>query len=435
MRIVRTKRAVQKEPLLSPFGFKGAYLTELWQSIAYVEGADGASGIGVGVQSVLWSDARVFERFGEAAGNAHMADLTRFALAQAEQSDFATPIELLDRLLPDVYDYGVRSIGLADLRSTFALNALVAVDYAAWALYSRGRGLNFSELVPPAYREALSARQERLGSIPLIPYGMSEEAIVQVLDDGYFLLKIKVGADPEQDGDPNKMLDWDCRRLTQIHALASRYETSHTVNGKIAYYLDANGRYDGKERLLRLLDHADKIGALDRIVLFEEPFPEEVKQDVTDVPVRLAADESVHDTHDALERIELGYGALALKPVAKTMSMSLKVAKLARDKGVPCFCADLTANPVLVDWNKNLAARLDPIPGLKVGVLETNGHQNYRNWERMKSWHPRAGADWIEADSGIFRLNDSFYETAGGALETGEPYESLLAEEDKGNES
>jgi L-alanine-DL-glutamate epimerase-like enolase superfamily enzyme len=425
IRITRTNHAVQNEPLLSPFGFKGAYLSEAWQSVTLLTGEEGRVGMGVGVQSVLWSDSRVLERYGELAGNELMVNLTRFALTALEREEFATPIDLLDRIFPEVYDYSLKSIGLPDLRSTFVLNSLVTVDHAAWGLYAKSKGLRFEELIPEPYRHSQYERQTRLGSIPLIPYGMSETDMIRLLDDGYFLLKIKVGADPDRDGSQTKMLEWDCRRLSRIHKIASSYETEYTQNGKIAYYLDANGRYDGKDRLFRLLEYADKIGALDRIVLFEEPFPEELKMDVSDVPVRLAADESVHNLHDMLERIDLGYGAFAFKPVAKTMSMSLKMAKLARDRGVPCFCADLTANPVLVDWNKNLAARLEPIPGLKVGVIETNGHQNYRNWERMKSWHPRAGSDWIEADKGIFRLNDGFYDHDGGALETGIHYAAL----------
>jgi L-alanine-DL-glutamate epimerase-like enolase superfamily enzyme len=198
------------------------------------------------------------------------------------------------------------------------------------------------------------------------------------------------------------------------------------VNGRIAYYLDANGRYDSIERLMRLLEHAERIGALPHIVLFEEPFSENETWDVRDIPVRLAADESIHNEKDALDRIEQGYGALALKPVAKTMSMSLKIAKLAIERNIPCFCADLTANPVLADWNKNLAAHLPLLPGLKVGVIETNGYQNYRQWERMKSWHPRAGSAWMEASGGLYILNEEFYETAGGALEIAGQYESLV---------
>ena len=180
--------------------------------------------------------------------------------------------------------------------------------------------------------------------------------------------------------------------------------------------MDANGRYDSKERLMNFLNHAEKIGALDRIILLEEPFPEEMKIDVSDIPVRLAADESAHSDKDAIERIELGYGAIALKPIAKTMSMSLKIAKVAAERDVPCFCADLTVNPVLVDWNKNVAARLPSLPGMKIGVLESNGHQNYKNWEEMKLSHPFHGASWIEPQYGVFTIDESFYKYSGGIL-------------------
>lgn len=428
IRISETKHAIRKEPLLSPFGFKGDYLTELWQSVVGLRAQDGALGIGVGVQSVLWSDPRVFVRYGENSGNRLMAELTQYALTLADKAEFRTPLELVDRLLPEVYAYGRKSTGISDLRATFALNALVAADQAAWGLYSRGKGMSFEELVPDAYRSALSERQQELASIPVVGYGLSEAAIEQMLSEGYFLLKIKIGADPDQDGDQDKMLAWDQQRLSQIHDIASSYETTYTRNGKIAYYLDANGRYDGKDRILRFLEHADRIGALDRIVLLEEPFDEASEIDVSDVPVRFAADESVHDERDARVRIDMGYGAIALKPVAKTMSVSLKVAKHARDRGIPCFCADLTANPVLADWNKTLASCLSPLPELKIGAIEMNGHQNYRDWDRMKSWHPYAGASWTESDRGIFRLDESFFAAAGGALGISPHYENLLNE-------
>lgn len=426
IRVRETKHAIRKEPLLSPFGFKGASLTELWQSVAGIRAQDGALGIGVGVQSVLWSDPRVFVRYGEDSGNRLMADLTQHALTLADKAEFHTPLELLDRLLPDVYEYGRKSTGMSDLRATFALNALVAVDHAAWGLYGRGKGMSFEELVPDEYRSALADRQRKLASIPVVGYGLPEASIERILSEGYFLLKIKIGADPEHDGDPLKMLAWDQQRLSQIHRIASRYETTYTRSGKIAYYLDANGRYDGKERVLRLLDHADRIGALDRIVLLEEPFDESDAIDVSDLPVRFAADESVHDERDARVRIDMGYGAIALKPVAKTMSVSLKVAKLARERDIPCFCADLTANPVLADWNKTLASCLPPLPELKIGAIEMNGRQNYRDWDRMKSWHPRAGASWIDAQEGIFALNEDFFAASGGALEISPHYENLL---------
>jgi len=93
------------------------------------------------------------------------------------------------------------------------------------------------------------------------------------------------------------------------------------------------------------------------------------------------------------------------------------IGKLAVENNIPCFCADLTANPLLADWNKNLAARLAPLPGLKIGIIETNGHQNYRNWAQMKSRHPRPSAAWLDSPHGLYRLGEDFFATDGGALE------------------
>ncbi len=106
----------------------------------------------------------------------------------------------------------------------------------------------------------------------------------------------------------------------------------------------------------------------------------------------------------------MGYQAIALKPIAKTLSMSLKIAQVAHAHGVPCFCADLTVNPILVEWNKAVAARLAPFPGLGIGLLETNGHQNYRTWETLRSHHPQLpGAPWSRAQKGVFTLDRDYY--------------------------
>jgi len=250
--------------------------------------------------------------------------------------------------------------------------------------------------------------------------------IQAAVDAGSFFAKIKVGADPKGDGDPEKMLAWDQQRLSQIHDLLKDRPTPWTDSGHIPYYLDANGRYDSKERLMRLLDHAQKIGALDRILLFEEPFPEAYVVDVHDIPLRLAADESAHTDTDAQRRIELGYGAIALKPIAKTLSMSLRVAQVAHAAGVPCFCADLTVCPLLVDWNKSVAARLSALPGMKLGVLESNGHQNYRDWQAMESYHPAAGASWTLVHDGMFELQPEFYARSAGILEMPRHYRELM---------
>jgi L-alanine-DL-glutamate epimerase-like enolase superfamily enzyme len=135
---------------------------------------------------------------------------------------------------------------------------------------------------------------------------------------------------------------------------------------------------------------------------------------VGDIPVPIAADESAHSDVHALERIELGYKIIALKPIAKTMSMTLKIAELAHEKGVQCFCADLTVNPVMVEWNKTVAARLPALRGMKTGILESNGAQNYRNWEAMLSYHPEGAKSWAHEHSGVFRLDEDFFWRSGG---------------------
>jgi L-alanine-DL-glutamate epimerase-like enolase superfamily enzyme len=246
--------------------------------------------------------------------------------------------------------------------------------------------------------------------------------IVEAVESGYFFLKIKIG----QPGSQEEMLAKDVERLSMIHKAIGHYRTPHTSSGKLPYYLDANGRYDSKENLMRLIDHADKIGALEQIAIIEEPFPEELDIEVHDIPVRFAADESAHTDDDAIARIDMGYKAIALKPIAKTLSMTLKMAKVARERGVPCFCADLTVNPILVDWNKNFAARLDPFPGLEMGLLETNGHQNYKNWATMESCHPFAAAEWRKVKDGLFALDDDFYQKSGGIFEDSDHYMKLF---------
>ena len=81
-----------------------------------------------------------------------------------------------------------------------------------------------------------------------LAYSIPVSEINEAVEQGYFFMKIKIGQSGTQ-------------------------ETSHTKNGKLPYYFDANGRYQKKETVLRLLDHTRKIGAFDQIALIEEPFP------------------------------------------------------------------------------------------------------------------------------------------------------------------
>ncbi len=227
------------------------------------------------------------------------------------------------------------------------------------------------------------------------------------------------------------MLEKDKQRLSAIHKAIGHIETEHTHNGKLPYYFDANGRYEQKETLVRLLDFAKKIGAFDQIAIIEEPFPEESEVYVDDLGVRIAADESAHTDEDALKRIQMGYKAIALKAIAKTLSMTMKIAKVAHEHQIPCFCADLTVNPILVEWNKAVAARLAPFPGLGLGLLETNGHQNYKHWETMVSYHPYPDASWRKTVKGVFNLNDDYYKKSGGIFAPSKHYEDMFKHQTK----
>ena len=423
--IARVASDFEREPLVRPFGFKGGYMSEIWQSVSLLESDRGHRGVGLCSQGVLWSDAHVFSGHSEPGGNALMYAMTEYALRLLKGQSFVSPVDLLEAVRHEVFAYGKKITGHAGLRETFALNALVGVDFAAWLLYARENGIaSFDDLVPAAYRPALAARHARVASIPLMAYGIPIPELQAAVAAGYFFMKIKLG----QPGTQAEMLEKDKARLSAIHAAIGAARTPHTASGKLPYYFDANGRYEDKDTLLRLLDHARAIGAFDQIALIEEPFPEEKDIDVRDIPARLAADESAHTDKDALVRIQMGYTAIALKPIAKTFSMSLKIAQLAHERGVPCFCADLTVGPILVEWNKAVAARLGAFPGLGgLGLVETNGHQNYRNWETLRQRHPAPDAAWARPQHGLFELDADYYARSGGLFSPLPYYEAMFA--------
>ena len=424
--ITNTSLTFKQEPLIAPFGFKGGYLSELWQVVAKIE--DGESvGIGVGVQSVLWSDSEIFKSHTQYGGNMLMYLITEFALQKLNGKSFKTPFDALDYVKDDAIEYAKRITGRSDMRETFVMNALVAVDNAMWHLYSKKmKTEKFIEVVPEEYQTALIYEHKKLCNIPLITYGTSEEKIHDLLQEGYFLLKIKIGSDPEGDNDPDKMLAWDKQRLATIHKIAGAYATEYTDSGKILYYIDANGRYDTIDRMKNFLCYADEIGELEQIVLLEEPFSESNKIDVSSLPCRVAADESAHSVKDVEERIDLGYRAIALKPIAKTMSESLRILNEATKRGVVCFCADLTVNPLMVEINKNFAARIAPIPGMKIGAVESNGAQNYKNWDKMYCYHPMQNMNFVKAQNGLFELDKKFFDTSGGIFRNSDYYLNLF---------
>jgi L-alanine-DL-glutamate epimerase-like enolase superfamily enzyme len=337
---------------------------------------------------------------------------------------FSDPVSLLDEIWPEVYDYGKKICAKDDLRQTFALNSLVAVDNAIWLLYAAENGISdFDELIPAKYKPALSHHHDTIASIPLMAYTIPVGEIKAAADQGYFFMKIKIG----QPGTQSEMVEKDMARITEIHKAIGDVRTSYSKSGRLPYYFDANGRYESKDSLMRLLDHTKKIGAFDQIAIIEEPFDEKLEIDIREIPVRIAADESAHTEKDALKRIQLGYRAIALKAIAKTLSMTLKIAGVAYDNNIPCFCADLTVSPILIEWNKNVAARLSPFPGIGIGLLETNGHQNYKNWEIMRGYNPCKDAPWAQTKNGVFELDDDYYSKSGGIFMQSPHYEEMFS--------
>jgi len=192
---VRSVASNFEREALHPYRFKGSAITESWQTVARLTTDNGLTAIGLGTQGVLWSDARVFEGHAEPAGNALMYALTEFALQRVKGRQFTSPVRLLDDLLPEVLAYGKKITGVDDLRKTFALNALVPVDNAAWLAFAAENKLTtFDESIPAAYRPGPSARHDKVASIPSFSAGTPIDPIRQAADAGFFVLKLKTGA-------------------------------------------------------------------------------------------------------------------------------------------------------------------------------------------------------------------------------------------------
>lgn len=423
IQIANTDSNFEREPLRFPFGFKGGYLTELWQAVSRLESSSGHSGIGIATQSVLYGDADLFLMNNEATGNALMYLVTNKALDLMKQTTFQTPIGLLDRVFPVLFEEAKALTGKADLNPNFVYNALVSADNAAWLVYAGENGhTSYDSMIPQAYRPALGYRNDKIGIMFQVSYDMPAAQILQAARDGYFIFKIKTG----YPGDQKTMLEGDKKRLKDLHDLLKDVRTEETPDGKLIYTMDANGRYEQKETFVQYLDYAEKIGARSQILFYEEPMADDNDDYMGDVGVRVAADESVYDVESAKRRIGQGYQAIVLKSVAKTLSQTLKILEYAHQHNVPCSCSDLTINPILLEWHKNFAARLQPFPETGVTLMETNGASNYVNWQAMQRFHPLYGAPWMEQKAGKFQLDADFYEKSAGIFTPSPHYQAMF---------
>jgi len=95
--------AVEKEPLIRPLGINRLSLTVLWQTVEQLNSEKESFGIGLGTQSVLWSDVTVFLGNSETEGNSQMYALTKRAVQMLKGHSFVDPISLTDEILDEVY--------------------------------------------------------------------------------------------------------------------------------------------------------------------------------------------------------------------------------------------------------------------------------------------------------------------------------------------
>ena len=398
--IEQTDISLVLEPLVQPFGFKGMQINELWQTVAKVQSASHTA-VCPSTQSVLWADADLYAMYAQDDSNLMMYHTTERALRYLKGKTFERPDELIKSMIPELREYANAITG-TEVKETFVLNSLVGIDLALWSLYALENGLSsFDAIIPEETRPAMSEKHGSLAHIPLVSYNVGEKDIIKLLDNGAALMKIKVG----------KEILWDKERLLFIHSLAKDRETPLTSDRKVKYYLDANGRYTPTE-LEAIIDFADKEGFLDRIAVIEEPFPEDDETDVSQYPVTINADESAHSAEDLSKKIGLGYRSVALKPIAKTLSVSFDMVRVMHEAGGSCLCADLTVNPLLAEWNKQFAARIAPLPGMKTGCVEVNGDENYMRWSEQKKRLPK-GLSYTEAHRGAFRCTPKFYSKSG----------------------
>ena len=270
MRITSADLDIQREPFARPFAFKGSAFHEKWNLIVRLRDEAGTEAYGIGGLAVLWSDAQVFSTHTEMGGNALMVGTLERALQACLGFDWERPQDLLSAVRGVALDFAqVATRRGNDLQPTFVLNALVALDNAAWVLWARRHGTaQFDQWVPDSARSALGQRQPRVALTPAVGYNMPDTQILQLLDDGAAVLKVKIGAP----GNESEMVSGDCQSLRRLEPLIREARTPLTESGRVLLYLDANGRYQSKAALCQLLKEADRLHLLDRIAVLEEPF-------------------------------------------------------------------------------------------------------------------------------------------------------------------
>ncbi len=431
IKIKDTKTSFWVEPIAGTFGFAGGTMAEIWQAVYSAQTSDEHKALVAGTQNPLWCYKPIFDSLGEDDSNALMYNITAKAASISKGKTFTRPDLFLHEHLQEIHDYSKKITENPNLPLTFTLNALVAWDWAHWVLYKQANFLpEFDSIIPKEYRDGLVKKANKLSVIPLMSYSKTKQDIIDALNDGYVVMKLKIGhvtpytqTERGSKRDLDTMLECDKNRLKMLHNISKDRSTDLTKKGRIPYYLDANGRYD-EEHLKQLLDYADQIGALERIMILEEPIAD-MKIDWRQYPKIIAADECAHSVEDVKEQIQRGVRYIALKPAAKTPSVTFEMIKaiykhnsMHTDESyfVYPFVADLTVYPPLIHLDAAVAARLPLLPGMNVPVFETNFHQHYRDTERLLNAQIRPKASWARHKNGMYDLSGKSYEQTEGGI-------------------
>ena len=148
--------------------------------------------------------------------------------------------------------------------------------------------------------------------------GLTREAAREAAREGFRVLKVKVGGNPER----------DLERLRLISRAAGRARPS--------FVLDGNQGLTA-ESALRLVDSCLKERL--KVLLLEQPLPKDDFKGMAALarrsPVPLAADEMVHSPQDAVKVVENGAASVINIKVAKSgLLRSLDIAAVARAGGL-----------------------------------------------------------------------------------------------------
>ena len=269
------------------------------------------------------------------------------------------------------------------------LNTLVGIDNAAW-LCTRAEQ-DFPLLMDDSGylwdTDTLSNRRQDCIHFPLCLIISTSGGRGCSRPKARGFMKIKIG----QAGSQAEMLERTRCVSTRFIKRATNGILIPKRTGWCLYYLDANGRYEQKDTFLKL-DYTKKIGAYDhRIAIIEEPFPEEMECDVTDIPVGLVADEQRIRIRTLAETDSDGIQGHCLKPYCKTLSMTMKIAKLAQKNiRFPVFCAK-PYHKIRFWWNgiKMWPWVAQPFSRLgNLSLLESRS-LNYLQWDKMMDYHPQ----------------------------------------------